>query len=204
MLTLPKSGNGFCFDQYGSRRLVKVVVRAKRGEIEAFQELYGFYVGRILGYAYRMTRSREEAEDLTQNVFILAYRNLASLKDNQKFLHWLFRIARNNIYQKYRSEKPRTESLDAIQEDKSSEVRNLASPLENPEMKILSGELQHIINQAIRRLPKKRRQVFMLSAIHKLSYREIAEIVGRSLPSVRSDIHYARVEVKNKVKKYSS
>ena len=183
-------------------RLDEVVSRAKEGEIEAFQELYRLYAKKILNYVYRMTGSREEAEDLTQDTFVLAYKNLSSLQDNRKFQSWLFRIAQNNIYQKYRGKTPRLESLDAVQGDELSEAQKLPAPLKSPEARMLSEELQRVIDQVIQNLPEKYKQVFVLSAIHKLSYQEIAEIVGRSLASVKSDIHRARVEVRNKVKEY--
>ncbi|MDA2939236.1 RNA polymerase sigma factor, partial [Acidobacteria bacterium AH-259-A15] len=59
-----------------------------------------------------------------------------------------------------------------------------------------------VIEQVISQLPDKYKEVFVLSAIHKLSYKEISEIVGRSLASVKSDIHRARVEVRDKIKTY--
>ena len=77
--------------------LGELVSRAKEGRIEAFQELYGLYSRKILNYTYRLTGSREEAEDLTQDTFVLAYKNLTSLKENDKFQSWLFRIAQNSV-----------------------------------------------------------------------------------------------------------
>lgn len=168
----------------------------------AFQELYGLYAKKILNYVYRMTGSREEAEDLTQDTFVLAFRNVHSLNDNRKFQSWLFRIAQNNIYQKYRSRTPRLESIDQTVGDEVPEAQKIPSPTKGPEERILSKELHKVIQEVIDELPEKYKQVFVLSAIHKMSYQEIADIVGRSLASVKSDIHRARVEVRNKIKKY--
>ena len=182
-------------------QLEKLVGRAKKGEVAAFQELYEFYGKKILNYLYRMIGSREEAEDLTQDTFILAYKNLNSLKENAKFQGWLFRIAQNNVYQKYRGKGPFMEPMSQEGQD-VSEVQKLATSLRGPEESVLSKELEQIVQKIIDELPEKHRQVFVLSAIHRLRYQEISEIVGRSLASVKSDIHRARVEVRSRIKKY--
>ncbi len=179
-----------------------LVSRAKEGRVEAFQELYGLYSRKILNYIYRLTGSREEAEDLTQDTFVLAYKNLTSLKENSKFQSWLFRIAQNNVYQKYRGTKPQFDSLDEIEAPESSTAQRLINPHRSPEDRVLSGELEQLIEQVINQLPDKHKKVFILSAIHKLSYKEISEIVGRSIASVKSDIHRARVSVREKIKQY--
>lgn len=170
--------------------------------MESFQRLYSHFGRKILNYLYRMTGSREEAEDLAQDTFILAYRNIASLKDSRRFQSWLFRIAQNNVYQKYRGKKPRIESIDDEESRELSEVQRLATPNKDPEERAISEELEKVIHEAIHNLPEKYRTVFVLSAIQKLSYQEICGIVDRSLASVKSDIHRARVEVRDKIKKY--
>lgn len=72
----------------------------------------------------------------------------------------------------------------------------------NPDEAFQSEELESVISEAIAILPEKHREVFVLSALQHLSYQEIADIVGRSLPSVKTDIHRARLEVRESVKKY--
>ena len=191
----PKKG-----DEPIGRQLDMLVAKAKDGNVAAFQELYHGYARKILNYVYRMTGSREDAEDLTQETFILAFKNLNSLKENGRFQSWLYRIAQNSVYQKYRAQTPQMESIENSDED--SRVLQLPSSGKTPEGTALSGELVNVIDTAIRELPEKYRQVFVLSALQNLSYEAIAEIVGRSLPSVKSDIHRARVEVREKVKQY--
>ena len=66
----------------------------------------------------------------------------------------------------------------------------------------MARELDGIINKVISELPAKYREVFVLSALHRLSYQEISEIVGRSLAAVKSDIHRARVTVRDRIKTY--
>ena len=180
--------------------LEKLVAKAKDGDVAAFEQLYKAFATKILNYLYRMTGSREEAEDLGQETFVLAFRNLKALKDNRKLQSWLYRIAQNNVYQRYRGQTPLLESLD--QPMITPQAQRIAAPSKTPEEGVLSKELMEVIQKVIGELPPKYRQVFVLSAIHRLSYSQISDIVGRSLAAVKSDIHRARVEVRNKVKSY--
>ena len=179
----------------------KLVSKAKKGDVEAFQQLYELYSRKILNYIYRLTGSREEAEDLTQDTFVLAYKNLKSLKESSKFQSWLFRIAQNNVYQMYRVKKPQMNPL-PDEGSEPAETETLTTSQKSPEDSLLSSELEQIIEEVISQLPNKQKGVFVLSAIHKLSYKEISEIEDRSLASVKSDVHRARVDVRDKVKAY--
>ncbi len=189
-------------DPLGEGRLSKVVADAQGGDVEAFQELFDAYGPKILNYLFRMTGSREMAEDLAQETFILAFKKLSSLRDARKFQSWIFRIAQNNVYQAFRVSKPQMISIDEDKTKELSDIQRLATPRSGPEAEVLSDELQVVIQNAINALPEKYKTVFVLSAIQKLSYKEISKIVGRSLASIKSDIHRARVEVRDKIKGY--
>lgn len=186
----------------GAERLSDLVHQAKGGDVEAFHEIYRIFGEKILNYVHRLTGSREDAEDLTQDTFILAFRKLGTLKDDRKIQSWLFRIAQNNVFQKYRGKTPMIESLDDEEASELSESQRFSGPTKGPEDAVLSNELSEVIDRVIRDLPPKYRQVFVLSAIQKLSYQEISEIVNRSLASVKSDIHRARVTVRDQIKAY--
>ena len=68
------------------------IEKAKAGNISAFEELISLYEKKIYNYCYRMTNNREDAEDLTQDVFIKVYRNLKNFKGNSKFSTWIYRV----------------------------------------------------------------------------------------------------------------
>jgi RNA polymerase sigma-70 factor (ECF subfamily) len=148
-----------------------------------------------------MVNSVEEAEDLTQETFVTVYQKLESLKDDSKFEPWLFRIARNYVYQRYRSRSPASVSVDAL-DDEGQPITHLADSRKNPDESYQARELEDVVQGVIADLPEKYREVFVLSAIQRLSYQEIADVVGRSLPSVKTDIHRARLEVRKRVKDY--
>jgi RNA polymerase sigma-70 factor, ECF subfamily len=148
-----------------------------------------------------MVASIEEAEDLTQETFVTVYQKLGSLKDDAKFEPWLFRIARNYVYQKYRRRTPAMVSVD-VQDEEGRSAAELTDERKDPQEAFQAKELESVVQEVIIDLPDKYREVFVLSAVHNLSYQEIAEIVGRSLPSVKTDIHRARLQVRQRVKDY--
>lgn len=183
-------------------QLVALVSRAKAGDVSAFEQLYGIFSRRIVNYIFRMTGSRAQADDLTQETFIQAFKKLNTLKEDGKFQSWLFRIAQNQVYQEYRGKKPQVDSIDDEDGPELMDSQKMATSSGSPESQILASELRELVNQVINELPDKYREVFVLSALQRLSYQEICEIVGRSLASVKSDIHRARVQVRDKIKDY--
>ena len=185
-----------------SKQLVELVRRAQRGDSDAFQSLYVAYSKRILNYLFRMTGSRSAAEDLAQDTFVMAFRKIDTVKDPARFQSWLFRIAQNNTYQRFRGQKVRLESIDASPGEEDDEARDLPSSGQSPQQEALSVELEGRIQEAIAELPEKYRTVFVLSAVQQMSYQQISGIVGRSLSSVKSDIHRARLQVRDKIKDY--
>jgi len=181
--------------------LVQWIRKAKKGDIGSYQEIHEVFSRKVLNFIYRMVNSPEEAEDLTQETFVAVYQKLGTLKDDSKFEPWLFRIARNFVYQRYRTRAPSTVSIDAI-DDNGQLVTQLVDTRKNPDEAFQTVELEDVVADVVAGLPEKYREVFILSALQHLSYQEIAEIVGRSLPSIKTDIHRARLEVRKRVKEY--
>jgi RNA polymerase sigma-70 factor (ECF subfamily) len=181
--------------------LLQWIKKAKKGDLGAYQNIYDLFARKVLNFIYRMVNSVEEAEDLTQETFVAVYQKLGALKDDTKFEPWLFRIARNFVYQKYRTRTPATLSVDALDDD-GQPVTQLIDRRKNPDEVFQARELEDVVQDVINGLPDKYKEVFILSAIRRLSYQEIADIVGRSLPSVKTDIHRARLEVRRRVKEY--
>lgn len=181
--------------------LAEWIRNAKKGDINSYQKVYDLFARKVFNFIRRMVASIEEAEDLTQETFIAVYQKLGSLKDNNRFEPWLFRIARNFVYQLYRNRQPVEISTDLIDEDGKA-MHQFADDRKNPDEEFQSQELDEVVAKVIAGLPEKYREVFVLSAVHRCSYQQIAEIVGRSLPSVKTDIHRARLEVRKRVKDY--
>jgi len=182
----------------------EIIQRARSGDLKAFQQIHEAYGRRILNFIYRMVDSREDAEDLTQNVFLLAFHEIGKLQDVGRFESWLYRIARNEVYQAFRRRRTEPPILDASLADHDGDQLQLevADTRPTPHDRILHNELGAAIRRVLGSLSPKLREVFVLAVIHEKSYAEISEIVGRSLLSVKTDIFRARSHARKVLGRY--
>jgi RNA polymerase sigma-70 factor, ECF subfamily len=181
--------------------LIRWIDNARTGDLQAFQEIYGSFSRKVMNLIRRMVASIEEAEDLTQETFVAVYQKLGSLKDDTKFEPWLLRIARNHVNQRYRRHTPAMISIDIRDED-GHVTAELRDAHKDPHEACQTEELEEVVRRVIHDLPYRYREVFILAALQDLSYQEVAEFVGRSLSSVKTDIHRARLQVRARVKDY--
>lgn len=188
--------------EISDKELEELVVRAQQGSVADFQRLYTLYSRPIYNFIWRLINSPSEVEDLTQETFMKVYSELPNLREPSQFKYWLYRIARNEVYQLLRRTKRKPEvSIDNEEMPFVEFVPDENSGLD-PEERILSDELNQVINKALMSLKPKYRDVFVLAVIEKMSYEEITNIVGRSLLSVKTDIYRARLAVKEAVNNY--
>ena len=182
------------------RRIPRLIEEASAGDREAMKSIYELFAPRVFNFLVRLSGSRLEAEDATQQTFLTVLQQLSKLREPEQLESWIYRIARNEIYQKFRKKKP--ESLDDKSQD--SEVGRLEEddPQANPEKVLLNTELRGRLESALENLPIKLREVFILAVIQGLAYQEISTIVGRSLLSVKTDIYRARLQLKEELGKY--
>jgi len=172
----------------------EVIARARAGDLEAFRKIHQYFGHRIINFIHRMVDSREDAEDLSQNVFLRAFQEVNGLRDPDRFESWLFQIARNEVYQAFRKKRGEPQTRE-IASPGGFDDEPKASPTDErptPHDQLLHAELGQRIRGLLSSLPPKQREVFVLSVIEEKSYSEIAEIVGRSLLSVKTDIFRAR------------
>lgn len=188
-------------DELKEESLTELVKQSAAGDTEAFHVLYLQYSQRIFNFVLGLVRIREDAEDVTQDAFVQAFHNIRALKNPEKFEQWLYKIARNEVYQRFRRKKLEETSLD-FDERQELYPAEVGKSLQNPEDAFLSGELNLVVNKAMETLPLKLREVFILTVLHQKSYKEIADIVGRSLLSVKTDIYRARVFAKDTIRRY--
>ncbi len=182
--------------------MIKTLVEeAKKGKKEAIEKLYNLFLRKIYNFIYTMIKDEDEVKELTQETFFKAFSNINKLRKDEYFEQWLYKIARNEVYQLMKKSKKFVEN-EVGMSGKKVDIFNLISDIRsNPEKSCLDDELQNVIDDAISRLPVKQKEVFILAVIQKKSYSEVSEIVGRSLLSVKSDIFRARSFVKEYIKK---
>jgi len=172
----------------------ELVLKAQQGDVHAFDELVERYHGKIYGLTYNMTSNREDAEDLTQEVFVKAFKALPRFKGKSSFYTWLYRIAVNKTinYRKKRNRK-RLLSLDQFdQEIKTDEVYHDLTSKGSPLRNVSLTELQKKMNEALQSLSEKHRTVVVLHDMQGIPHEEIAKMVGASVGTIRSRLFYAR------------
>jgi RNA polymerase sigma-70 factor (ECF subfamily) len=183
---------------------IALVERAKAGDTAAFEVLVRQYERQIFRTALHITQNREDAEDITQDVFFKAFQKLEQFQGNSKFSTWLVRIAVNESLMRLRKRKTsRTVSMDQdVETDEGSIPRDFAEWRPNPEQNYSQSELAEILRKTIAGLPPGFRTVFTLRDIENLSTEETAEALNLSVPAVKSRLLRARLQLRERLSRY--
>ena len=183
---------------------LSLVQSAKAGDLEAFSELVNRYDRNVFRIAQHITHNEEDAQDVVQDAFLKAYRNLDQFQGNSKFYTWLVRIAVNEALMKLRKRRnEKTVSLDEdVETEEGSIPREVADWSPNPEQIYGQSELGDILRKTIQGLPPGFRTVFVLRDVEGLSTEETAEMLGLSIPAVKSRLLRARLQLRERLAKY--
>ena len=184
-----------------------LVMRTLDGDDGAYAMLVQRYRNRIYNFCYRYLGDSGEAEDMAQEVFVKAHKNLAKFRGDSKFSTWLFQIAKNMSINKLRSLKRKFKQLwqPAVQGDDGDvydPVAQIPSDERDSESTALGNEASVVVQQAIQKLTPVFRSALILRDIEEMSYEEIAEILGLAQGTVKSRIHRARLELKSLLASY--
>ncbi|RYL94243.1 RNA polymerase sigma factor SigW [Sporolactobacillus sp. THM7-4] len=176
--------------EYKEKRLIKKV---KKGDHQAFAELVDKYKNSVYSICLRMVGNSQEAEDLSQETFIRAYKHIDQFDTDRKFSTWIFRIATNLSIDFLRRKKPSV-SLDAeLPGTDGLELKEiLASGEALPDELVVWSETERIVQYEIDRLREKYRSAIILKYIQGLSLKEISEILGVPIGTVKTRIHRGR------------
>ena len=167
---------------------------AQAGEPPAFQCTVEAHQALVFNVCLRMLGDWHEAQDLTQDVFFKAYKALPQLRGEAKVSTWLYRIAVNLcLNHQRRRKRERWLSLDWLSEQGGDEQAAGIPTVEGtPATALAQQEKEGLVQAAIRSLPEKQRVALVLSVYERLSYQEIATVMGCSLASVESRLHRAK------------
>lgn len=173
---------------------------ARSGDRSAFGQLVDLYKDKIFHLAYRMTGSRQEAEDIVQETFMRVYANLDKYDSRWKFSTWIFRIGNNLCIDRLRKRRP-TWSLDAENPDADGVDGYAMLPTNDasPEDRMVLSEMQKNIRDAIAQLPDKYRSVVVLRYLQDLSLNEIADILELPVSTVKTRLHRGRESLRRKL-----
>lgn len=181
-----------------------LVKRAKNEDATAYDELIRRYQERIYATIYHMTSNHEDANDLTQETFIKAYRALKSFKGDSSFYTWVYRIAVNKTINFLKQRKNRyhmsLNDLDFSVENDPDLVALISD--KTPRRDLNLSELQDKLNAAMQKLSEAHRMVVILHDIQGLSHDEIAEMMNCNVGTVRSRLFYARQQLQATLSDY--
>jgi RNA polymerase sigma-70 factor, ECF subfamily len=185
----------------------ELIARAQSGEMAAFEALVEHHRDRVYGLALRMTRSEADAAEITQETFLSAYQHLGNFRGEAAFGSWVHRIAANHALMRLRHSKVVQSAESSLAQPEFNERGSHADYPESDwsrraDEKALDAELGKAIEEATSRLPEGYREVFLLKDVEGLSYEEIAEIIGDSVPAVKSRLHRARLALREAIDRF--
>jgi len=174
-----------------------LVERFRRGDDSAFEVIVERYQSKVYAIAYRMTRNREDAMDIAQEVFIKAHRGIARWRPLRGFQHWLYRIATNMTIDVLRKRQRRAAVI--VDSEDFSMDRGVAAPAssEDPVRNLAIEELGGRIGAAIETLPERQRATVVLRYYEDLSIKEIAAVIGCTEGTVKTHLFRATGKLRN-------
>ena len=178
------------------------------GDEISFEEIVSRHAEKVFGLALRITRSHEDAEEVFQEVFLTLTKKLDTFKGESKFSSWLYRVTANASYMHIRAEKKHENDLSLENYSPYDEKGTLMGKIKNkdwssrPDLVIFSKEALGIIENAVNELPESYRVVFHLRDIEGLSNEGVSEVLGLSVPAVKSRLHRARLFLRDRLSDY--
>jgi RNA polymerase sigma-70 factor (ECF subfamily) len=175
-----------------------LVSAAKAGDLAAFEELVTRYESRIFRLTMNITQNREDAQDAAQDAFLKSYQNLDRFQGDSRFYTWLVRIAVNEALMRLRKRRPNVVSIDQpIETDDDLIPHQLQDWDPTPEQRYQQTEMNSILTEAVGKLDPIFRTVFMLRDVEQVSTEETAELLGISVPAVKSRLLRARLKLRD-------
>ena len=159
-----------------------LIGKARRGDVEAFNLLVSRWEKRVFNYLLRLLANREDALDVSQDVFLKAYQNLPKLDDAERFAGWLFRIAHNEAFTLLRRKRPESELPQAMQ---------LAARPAETGNRLLPMELSLAVESALKSLSEDQREAVLLKVYQGFKFEEMAEILECPVSTVKSRLYTA-------------
>lgn len=174
-----------------------LVERSLHGDREAFGALVERHAGTILSMTYRMIGNRSEAEDLTQETFLAAFKALSRFRNEARFSTWLYRIGINKCKDWLRARGRPIEELG--EESESPDLTDWMIDERTPEQALSQKQLAVHLEQAIQALPVWYREAFVLKHVEGLSYEEMSQILDVGKDTLKMRVYKARIHLRQKL-----
>lgn len=166
-----------------------LILRCQLRDRDALAELISRYQAPLRYFVDRLLADTETTEDILQDTWLTVIRRIHTLKKPEAFATWLYRIARNKVYQQLRRRK------------KLSELNENTAVLNDIEDEVFSPEDAAKIHMCLARLRPDHREVLMLRFLEEMTYEQIARVTDCNLGTVRSRIHYAKQALRKEMEK---
>lgn len=183
----------------------ELIKKIKAGDCHAFKELFENYKSLVINICYRLVGNKEEAEDLTQDVFFKVYKSAKSFKHHSKLSTWIYRIAVNlslNHLRKKRQLRWISPEISSKQTDGKTLETLPAQSEDQPDVFLEQKEKEIIIWKMINLLPENQQVAFILQRYEGMSCQEIADILECSIGAVQARLHRARENLQEKLFPY--
>lgn len=175
-----------------------LIRQVRAGDVDAFGGLVLRYQDRLFGTLAHLLGSLDDARDVTQDAFVLAFEKLSTFRGDSAFYSWLFRIAYNAAMTRKRKDRRQPASIDETRQQRGDELRDERADAD-PAAALDTAERQTMVRRALDELAEDYRTAIILKEIEGLRYDEIADMVGCPIGTVRSRIHRARHELREKL-----
>jgi RNA polymerase sigma-70 factor, ECF subfamily len=188
-----------------------LVERARAQDVGAFEALLGRYEEKLYRLAMRFVRNENDAQEILQDVFLSTWRNLSGFEGRAQVGSWLYRVTVNAALMFLRSKNRHPEV--AVEDVEPSVLHGAAGHLAHhgganwtlqPDEQFQSEELRRHIQKSVDELPEGLRTVFLVRDVEGLSTEETAELLGLSLPAVKTRLHRARLVLREAIGRYFS
>jgi RNA polymerase sigma-70 factor, ECF subfamily len=186
----------------GDRTEQDLIRMARGGDQEAFAELVMLHADRVYGALRRFGLEAGDADEVTQEVFLRAWRGLAQFQERSQFSTWLYRIAFNEA-QRRLSRRALPRAAPGPDPDAPDPVATLPEPVESgPEARALADEFERTLDAALGQLPPEWRAAVVLRDIEGLSTHDAAEVAGVGEAAFKSRLHRGRMQLRGLLEPY--
>ncbi len=182
----------------------EVLVRfAQDGDTRGFDELVRRYRDRVYRLSFKILRNEDDASEAQQDAFLSAFRGLRNFKAESTFSTWLYRITTNASLMKYRKRRANHVSFEQSQSaNADAETLQLQDWSKQPPEELLDAETREVMEEGKALLPEELRTVFVMRDEQGLSNSEVADILEVSVAAVKSRLHRARIQLRDRLNRY--
>lgn len=170
----------------------KIIEKVLGGDANAFEELVLKYEKTVYNLALRMVGDRDDASDMTQEAFIKAYGSLSSFRGDSKFSVWIYRIATNVCLDFLRSKSRKQQVSLTVSDDDEDAQLDIPDPSSAPEQQLIKKISMQSVEEGLKTLPDKQRQILVMRELGGMSYAEIGKALSLEEGTVKSRIFRAR------------